>query len=69
MQTDNPAIIFRQFTVSVELRFATSKTGLDSLYNKFCVRFASRVAEGPKTLDLRKLENDREILKLGADTD
>ena len=52
---------------NVQVRFVTSKTKLDFLYNKLDIRVTSRVAEKLKTLHLRKLENITKISKLEED--
>ena len=72
--------ILELYNILVQVRFTTSKTKLDIWYSKLSIRVASRVAEQrplgggglcahtrkKKDLDLRKLENIREISNLGG---
>lgn len=39
---------------------------LDIKYSKLCIRIASLVAKRRKTCDLRKLEHEKKISKLGS---
>ena len=41
--------MYWQFTVPVQVRFATDKLGLDIWYNKLCIRDASQGTEELKT--------------------
>ena len=71
--------ILELYNILVQVRFTTSKTKLDIWDRKLSIRVASRVAEQrplggglcahkrkKKDLDLRKLENIREISNLGG---
>ena len=61
-QREESAISVIYYNVLVQIRFTTSKTKL-VYYNKHDIR----VAERPKTSDLRKLGNLREISNLNVD--
>ena len=52
----NPCLnVLATYCASMEVQFATSKMGLDSWYNKLCIRVASRVAERLKDVGSYKI--------------
>ena len=53
---------WRLFHVLTQFLFTTSETKLDYYHQKVSVRVTSRVAEGLKTQDLRKLGNFKKVL-------
>ena len=61
-------IVFWNFKAFLQVRCATSKTKLDTQYNKFKfgIRVVSRVDKRLKTQDLRNLGNIRQISNLGG---
>ena len=53
---------WRLFHILTQFLFTTSETKLDYYHQKVSVRVTSRVAEGLKTQDLRKLGNFKKVL-------